>query len=99
MNASISFHQTKSIKAEAVTGTGGCSEWVDFTFTDTCGQEFEFTAFCVRKGDAQIYADAINQAFSVVEPPAVEENHQNPCDGYSGGADIWPPISLINQTE
>lgn len=71
MAASISFHQTAKLTARAAgtdSGRNG-SEWVDLTFTDTSGNEMEFTAFFDRRGDAQIYADAINQAHAVVEPP------------------------------
>jgi hypothetical protein len=71
MSASINFHSTKSIKAVA-TSVGG-SNWVEITFTDYRGRETEITVFFVKPSDAQIYADAINQAHAVVEPPDVEE--------------------------
>lgn len=75
MAASVSFHQTKTLKARACgtdSGRNG-SEWVDLTFIDTYGNEMEFTAFFERRGEAQIYADAINQAHAVVEPPDADE--------------------------
>lgn len=80
MSANINFHGTAAIKAEAITHKG--SEWLKLLLTDERGQELEITAFCIRKGDAQIYADAINQAHSVVEAPSVEEINEHAANEY-----------------
>lgn len=77
MSAEISCHDTTAIKATAATYK--MREWIDLTFTDSLGQEMQITAFFAHKGDAQVYADAINQAFAVVEPPDVQSSDGLEC--------------------
>lgn len=77
MSAEISCHDTTAIKAKAVSHKN--TDWIELALVDSTGQSLEITAFFARRGDAQVYADAINQAFAVVEPPDVQSSDGLEC--------------------